>query len=198
MSDHFSELENAWNSGKKDLQSSSESLEVVYSKIQKNKRENFLFYYGTIIILTMTLVGISSFFYFVAPVQEVLSRVGAGFMIVGLIVRIIIEIVSTLRAKRIQVQHTSVEALNQTIAFYQFRKNIHGVLAPIIVAFYTIGFYMITPEFLMYLSVESVILFDVSYLIIAIILFIQIRKGIVKEMEALRETIQLKKELRSH
>ena len=54
---------------------------------------------------------------------------------------------------------------------------------------------MITPEFLTYLSIESVIVFDVVYLVMAVILFVQIRKGVIKEIETLQETVALKQEL---
>jgi hypothetical protein len=88
-----------------------------------------------------------------------------------------------------------LETVNNAIAFYQYRKKVQFVVAPTIVALYTIGFYMITPEFLTYLSVESVILFDALYLVMAVILFIQIRKGVIKEVNTLQETVALKQEL---
>ena len=197
MNDPFSELENTWNSSKKAIQSSTKSLQDVYAKIQNNKRENFLFYYGTISTLVITLIGVACFFYFVAPVKELLSRMGVSLMLLGLLVRIVIELFSVLRAKKIHLQSNSLEAINHTIAFHKFRKSIHGVVAPIILTFYTIGFYVITPEFLQYLSVESVILYDLSYLVIAVILFVQIRKGVVKEMTLLKEIIELKKEIQA-
>lgn len=195
MSNHFSELENAWKQDKKNIKSSSTALEAVYEKIKTNKKENFFFYYGTIVILTVTLIIISSFFYFVAPVEKLLSRVGVGLMLGGLLIRIIIELISISISKKVHILDCSLEAVDNAISFYKFRKNIHGVIAPIIIGFYTVGFYMITPEFLVYLSVWSVVLIDVSYLIMAVILFISIRKGVLKEMKTLRETVDLRKDL---
>jgi hypothetical protein len=195
MSDQFSALENAWNNDKKNLQSSPESLQATYTQIQKNKKSNFMFYYGTIIILSITLIGIGSFFYFVAPVQQTLSRIGAGLMLVGLLVRIIIEIATVVQSKKVHVQDNSLEAINKTVSFYKFRTKVHYTIAPIIIALYTIGFYMITPEFLDYLSMNSVVFFDVLYLILAVFLFVQIRKGVLKEMRVLNETIDLQKEI---
>lgn len=195
MSDHFSELESVWQSGKESLKSSPESLQDIHAQIQKNKRSNFLFYYGTIIILSITFLGVASFFYFVAPVQEILSQVGVGLMLGGLFIRIILEIITGIRSKKVHIQSNSLEAVNNAIAFYEFRKKIQFVVAPTIVALYTVGFYLITPEFLSYLSLESVILFDVVYLVMAVILFIQIRKGVLKEVKTLQETVELKQEL---
>lgn len=195
MSNHFSELENAWKQDKKNLQESSLDLNTIYEKIRGQKRESFLFYYSTIAILSGTLIGISCFFYFVAPVEQTLSRIGAILMLGGLLIRIIFEIISISKSKKMHVIDNSLESVNNSIAFYQFRKNIHGIVAPIIISLYTIGFYMLTPEFLLYMSTWNVVLFDVSYLFIAIILFVQIRKGVRKEMENVKSTIELKKEL---
>jgi len=195
MSDHFSELESVWQSGKQNIQSTPESLQILYAQIQQNKRSNFLSYYATIAILSITWIGIASFFYFVAPVQEVLSRIGVGLMLVGLLIRILLEILTSIRSKKVHVQSNSLEAVNNAISFYQFRKKVQFVVAPIVVALYTIGFYMITPEFLTYLSLESVIFFDAIYLVMAVILFIQIRKGVIKEVKTLRETVELKREI---
>ena len=116
-------------------------------------------------------------------------------MLGGLLIRIIFEIISISKSKKMHVIDNSLESVNNSIAFYQFRKNIHGIVAPIIISLYTIGFYMLTPEFLLYMSTWNVVLFDVSYLFIAIILFVQIRKGVRKEMENVKSTIELKKEL---
>ena len=195
MSNHFSELEDAWNQSKKELQSSSTNLESTYEKIRAHKKESFLFYYGTIAILSATFIMIFSFFYFVAPVEQLLSRTGAGLMLGGLIIRILFEIISIKKAKKIRVSDNSLEAVNTSINFYQFRKKIHGIVAPIIIALYTIGFYLLTPEFLIYMETWNVILFDVSYFFIAIFLFVQIRKGVRKEMDSVRKTVDLKKEL---
>ena len=134
MSDPFSELESVWQSGKENLKSSPESLQTIYAQIQKNKRSNFLFYYGTIIILSITLVGVASFFYFVAPVQEILSRIGVGLMLGGLLIRIILEIITGIRSKKVHVQSNSLEAVNNAIAFCQYRKKVQFVVAPTNVA----------------------------------------------------------------
>ena len=195
MSDHFSELESVWQSGKERIQSTPESLQTIYAQIQQNKRSNFSFYYGTILILSITLIGVASFFHFLAPVQELLSRMGVGLMLGGLLIRILLEVTTTIRSKKVHIESNSLEAVNNAIAFYQFRKKVQFVVAPTIVALYTIGFYMITPEFLEYLSTEYVIFFDVLYLFLAIFLFIQIRKGVIKEVKTLQETIALKQEL---
>lgn len=195
MSNQFSELENAWKQGKKNLKETAINLEETYEKIRQQKKENFLFYYGTIAILSITLILISCFFYFVAPVQEILSRIGAGLMLGGLIVRILFEVFSILKAKHIHVLETSLTTVKNSMAFYKFRKNIHGKVAPVIIVLYTVGFYLLTPEFLLYMNTLSVVFFDVFYLFIAVFLFFQIRKGVRKEMDTIRKIVALKHQL---
>ena len=57
---------------------------------------------------------------------------------------------------------------------------------------------MLTPEFLQYLPIEMVILYDVIYLIMNLILYFQFRKGIRKEMINLELTINLKQTIQKN
>jgi hypothetical protein len=167
----------------------------LYSRIEKKEKENYFFYYGTITILLATLIVISLFFYYIAPVKETLSRIGVGLMISGLLFRILIEIISIYKAKQINNIDNTLKTTENTINFHQFRKTIHQVVAPIIIVLYTIGFYMITPEFSLYIEYWILVLIDISYVIIGIILFIVIRKGVKKEMQKLNDIIKLKADL---
>lgn len=193
MDKGFTSLENAWKKSKKSIQDSEKNVEVIYKKIDQAKGDNVKFYYGTLFILLFTLIGIISFFVFVAPVKELLSRVGASAMIIGLVVRILIEVQSISKLKKIQVDHSTVETIESAIDFHKLRKLIHTIIMPVILIIYSIGFYMLTPEFLMYLSKEMVIFYDVIYLVMIVFLFFQFRKGIRKEMTNLELTINLKK-----
>ncbi len=60
---------------------------------------------------------------------------------------------------------------------------------------YIIGFFMITPEFSLYMEFWNIVLIDTSYIVIGIILFIVIRKGVIKEMQKLTDIVQLKNEI---
>ena len=195
MSSNFKELQNIWENSKKSLESHSTNFDGLYKKIKRKEKENFSSYYGTIIILSITLLVISLFFYYLAPVEKLLSRIGAGLMIFGLLFRIIIEIISIYKAKRINNLDSTVTTAENTIKFHQFRKLIHLIVTPIIIGLYTIGFYIITPEFSLYLKLWSVVLIDVSYLFIGVILFIIIRKQVKEEMKKLRDIINLKNEI---
>lgn len=195
MNSEFNKLQNKWESSKKEIELSNDSLDILYSKIKKKEKENYYFYYGTITILLATLIVISLFFYYVAPVKEILSRIGVGLMILGLLFRILIEIISIYKAKQINNIDNTLKTTENTINFHQFRKTIHKVIAPIIIALYTIGFYIITPEFSLYIEFWNLVLIDISYVIIGIILFIVIRKGVKKEMQKLNDIIKLKDDI---
>lgn len=195
MSSDFKELQRRWESSKKGIEQQQHSFENLYKKIRIKEKENYFFYYGTITILLLVLIVISLFFYYIAPVEETLSRIGAGLMISGLLFRIIIEIISIYKAKQINSLDNTLKTTQNTINFYQFRKTIHRIIAPIIVVLYTLGFYTITPEFILYLEFWHVLLMDISYLFIGIILFVIIRKSVKKEMQKLIEIVKLKNEI---
>ena len=195
MDKEFKQLQTKWDNSKIDLEHSPDSINTLYKKIKKKEKENFFFYYGTIMILTIILIIISLFFYYVAPVRETLSRIGSGLMISGLAFRILVEIISINKAKQINSLDKTLKTLENTMEFHQFRKTIHKFISPVIIGLYTIGFYMITPEFSLYIELVYLLLIDISYILIGIILFIIIRKCVKEEMIKLTEIIKLKNEI---
>jgi|LSQX01.1.fsa_nt_gb hypothetical protein len=195
MNNDFKALQDSWKSSKNNIKSPTNNFEALYKKIEQKEKENFSFYYGTIIILTITLIAVSLFFYYMAPVKETLSRIGAGLMITGLAFRILIEIGSVIKAKRINRLDKTLQTVDNTLNFHQFRKIIHQVYSPIIIGLYSIGFYIIFPEFRLYMNIGMVWFIGISYLIMGIVLFIVIRKGVVDEMRKLSDIMKLKKDI---
>ncbi len=194
MNDDFKKLQNNWKTSRENIKIST-NIDGLYKEIRKKEKANYFFYYGTIIILLTTLIVISLFFIYAAPVQETLSRIGAGLMVFGLLFRIIIEIISIYKAKQISSLDNTLRTTKNIIKFHQFRKIIHRIIAPIIIALYTVGFYMITPEFSLYIEFWNLVLIDISYIIIGIILFIIIRNGVKKEMQKIADIVRLKNEI---
>ncbi|SEB36688.1 hypothetical protein SAMN04489761_0183 [Tenacibaculum sp. MAR_2009_124] len=197
MSMDFKQLQENWVNDKKHIKSDTDSISLIYKKIKKKQKENFFFYYGTITILITTCIAISLFFYHIAPVKQLLSRIGAGLMILGLIVRILIEVISIGKAKKINKLDDLLKTATNTTKFHSYRKFIHEIIAPTIVTLYTIGFFMITPEFSLYLKKWQVLLMNTSYVVIGILLFFIIRKGVQKEMKKLREIASIKSDIES-
>ena len=195
MNNDFKALQDSWKSSKNNIKTPTNNFENLYKKIEQKEKENFSFYYGTITILMITLIVISLFFHYMAPVKETLSIIGAGLMITGLALRILIEIISVIKAKRINKIDKTLQTVENSLNFHQFRKIIHQVYSPIIIGFYSIGFYVIFPEFILYMSVWMVWFIGISYLIMGIVLFIVIRKGVLDEMQKLRDIMKLKKDI---
>ena len=195
MDKEFKNLQQKWQKQKNELGDSSSSFEQIVSTIELKRKKGLSFHYGNIIILLVTLIGLFLFFYFVAPVQELLSRIGVGFMMIGILLRIVIEVFSSIKSKKINKLDTALRTTELTLDFYTFRKKIHGAITHIIFVLYLVGFYMISPEFSNYFSFWQMILMDVSCFVILAIIYIQMRKGIKKEMNMLLEIIALKKEI---
>lgn len=184
MEDKFEQLKNTWKEARKEQPSidSSAMLRTILKNHASSKRAHLM----NVLILFITVLGLTAFFYFVAPMQETLSRVGIGLMVGGLIVRIIIELVSHQKARQIDYSTNSSLSAKQAQEFFAYRKKIHGPVTFIIVALYTIGFYSLTPEFSNYFSPLWMWIIDGSYLLIGVLLFLGIRKGIVREIRDLK------------
>ena len=195
MDNEFKNLQQKWQKQKKELGDSSLIFDQIVSKIESKSKEGLSFHYGNIIILLINLIGLFLFFYNVAPVKELLSRIGVGFMMIGILLRIVIEIFSSIKAKKINKLDTALKTTELTIDFYEFRKKIHGAITKIIFVLYLVGFYMISPEFSNYFSLWKMILMDVSCFVIIAFIYMQMRKGIKNEMNTLLEIIALKNEM---
>ena len=194
MEDKFDQLKNSWKEakeGQSNTGNSSDMLKVARENHSKSKKAQI----GNVIVLSLVVIGLCAFFYFLAPLQETLSRIGIGLMIGGLLVRIIIELVSYQKASKIDYSSSSTDTTQQAQTFYNYRKRIHGPVTITIIALYTIGFYALTPEFSKYFDTFWMWMIDGSYVIIAIILFVGIRKGVVQEMKDLKQINELQQSL---
>lgn len=119
-------------------------------------------------------------------------------MIGGLGLRILIEIFSKLKADKIKYDLSTLLTTNKAVEFYLWRKKIHGPITFLIVAFYSLGVFLLNPEFTNYYSLQRVLIFDMLYVVIIIVLFFVIRVGVLKELKQLKRisnlNIDLKKE----
>ena len=195
MKDEFSALENAWSTGQKKLAEQTVGFADLQQALEQRKSASRSFQYGTLAILLFTLIGLSAFFIYIAPVKQTISRVGVAAMLGGLTIRVGLEIISLLKLQRISTLSNSKENTQNSIGFHAFRVKTQSIYSPIIIAVFTIGFYLITPEFLDNLSFNMVLFIDISYLFIAVVLFYVIRMGVQKELQSLQEWTDLLREL---
>lgn len=195
MNDEIDDIKKMWDAGKKSTSMAESNPDQIILMAKKNKRDTISQHIGTIAILTITLIGISCFFIYVAPVKQVISLIGVGLMTGSLVIRIIIEIYSLLISQKLDLTESALKNSDATIDFHKFRKQIHGPTMITILIFYTLGFYLLTPEFSLYLSSKIMVLVHLSYLVGAVIVGLSIRNSIKKEMLSLNEILRLKNKL---
>jgi hypothetical protein len=162
---------------------------------EARKKSTLAAHYGNAAVLTVTVLVLVFYFYYLYNFQDVLSKIGYNLMIGGLTIRIIIELFSAWRSRKIKIADTASASLQNSVAFLQFRRQIHGPVTIFIFVAYFIGFYMLTPEFYRYISLMWLILMDTSALIIAGVLAYFIRKGIQQELYDLEKMVELQRSL---
>lgn len=193
--DELEKLSARWKAAKRDIAPGPGNPAVIIALARRKKRNSIYFQYGNIAVLLAVLLVISAFFFYIAPMQDLLSRVGIALMTFGLLLRILIEAFSVMKFLGIDISASTLKNTEDTAAYFRFRKKIHGPVTVSIVAAYTIGFYVLTPEFSGYIDLPWMILIDLSYLAGAVFLIWQIRKGIRREMDDLAELVTLKQQL---
>lgn len=188
------DLIDTWKRGREALATISSAEELI--ALAKAKKRGVLYaHYGNALVLTLTLVGLALFFYYVAPFRTRLSHIGMGMMGGGLLVRIGIEIISLVRSNAIQLVDTADDATKAAFSFYTFRKKVHGPVTVAIVGIYVAGFYLLTPEFSRYILFHWMVLMHLSFLVGGVFLAWVIRKGIKKEMENLKHLTSIRNEI---
>ncbi len=82
-------------------------------------------------------------------------------MLGGFSVLILIEVISIVKSRAIQLSKASSEVTKDALSFYVFRKRIHGPITIAIVMAYVIGFYLLTPEFSTYITFTWLVIMHV-------------------------------------
>lgn len=195
MNDQFKDIQRQWEKGKEDLTKTPFQIEEHLLKVSAYKRKSLQYHYGNILAMLFILCGISLFFYYVAPVEWGMSRTGVALMVFGVSFRMLAEIISVIRSRKIDPLKNTLEYTNSSIEFSRFRKFIHVTITLVAGMAYTIGFYLLTPEFNVYFDSLLLLLIDVSYFVLAIVIALQIRRGVRKEMKILAAMNQLKKDI---
>ncbi len=191
------DLKSAWKSARKTTSSTAPSTSKIIEQARAKKSSAVVAHYGNIGLLSFVAIMLTVTWYFFFPFRDLLSRVGVALMIGGLVVRIVIEIFSVAKSRKVNVSDATSKATEDTIAFFQFRRKIHGPVTLTIVALYIIGFYMLSPELSRYISTGVLVGAHASFLVGAVFVSLAARNGIRKEMSDLEAVIKLQKELSS-
>lgn len=191
MSDPLDSLKNKWQEAKGATKETRPDSKELIQLARKKMKDAVNMHIGNIAVLALTLVGISAFFIYVAQFQNTISHMGIFLMLGGLALRIAIECYSIYLSKQVDLSQAAATANDSSLRFYSYRKRIHGPVTITILIAYTVGFYLLTPEFSDYFTTNQVILLDISYLGAAAIFIYSIRKAIKKEMGLLDELNEL-------
>ena len=196
MNDPLNDIKGLWEESKSTDSSSQNEIENLINKANSQKKQIRKIQYANAIILSITLIILALFFIYVAPFQELLSLIGIGLMIGGLLIRIIVELFSIrLSLKTQNADQSALEMSNAMISYQKFRMKIHGAFTYIILGLYSIGFYFLIPEFSLYMSDFMTWVLAASYIPAAIIFTYFIKTAIKKELQKLNELLSLHDEL---
>jgi len=195
MPESFEHLKTSWQQAKSEQHRSTPDVGMIRRLSRNKMKEIRKMHWGTIAILLLTLIGISAFFIYVAPFQQLLSHIGQLLMVGVLMARIGIEIYSIYRSRGIDLSLPATQVNTQQIDFHNYRKHLHGYTTLGLLLVYSVGFYLLIPEFILYLSSGTVVLLCISYLVAFDILGYFIRIGIRREMMHLEELTELRKRM---
>jgi len=195
MSNEMDELKKLWNNAKQSAPASAITAPLILQAAAKRKSSVY-FQYSNIFILAVVALVLWLFFYRLYPLASLLSSIGSGLMVGGLVLRICIEILSIIRSGKIHFTDSALHNTSTAVSYYRFRKTIHGPVTILIVAAYSIGYYLLMPEWSRYFPVSIMLLLCCSYPVGAIIIIKLIRKGIRKEMDDLQELVKLQNDIK--
>jgi len=188
-------IKKTWKEAKGATGQPSGTVETLILKARQKKKSVLYFHYGNIVVLTITLVAIALFFYKVVHFQTNLGKAGIVLMHSGLIIRILVEVYSSIKSKKIVLLNDAAQTNSDALSFYNFRRAVHGPITIATVGLYMAGFYFLSPEFAMYLNLTTMILMHLSFVVGAIFVVWQVRKGVQTEMRNLRSLRELKDQL---
>jgi len=195
MEHELNDLKNVWQQAKQHQPGVSASAEELIAQARQKTRRIYSEHYGNLIVLGGTATVLFVFFFLLYSLQEPLTKGGIALMIGGLLVRIGIEVISLLRAKKIQIDKPTAHTLPALLAFHRLRKQIHGPVTILIAVLYVIGLYAVTPEVSRYISATAVVWMHISIPLIAVLLVWVGRHGIRNEMKALEKLLELQQRL---
>jgi len=195
MSDNIDDLKKLWQDSRVDERDNSTDIKNTILIAKHQMRSATRLQLTGILILVIVAAGLWAFFIYVARFRQTLSHVGAGLMIGGLIVRIITELFSIYFSTRINLADPALKTNNDSLRYFRFRRIVNGPFTTGILILYTIGFYMLTPEFSLYFSTPILIMIDLSYLLAALIFTWFIRNAVKKEMGILKEVLRITNDL---
>ncbi|MCA6078368.1 hypothetical protein [Fulvivirga sedimenti] len=196
MNNPFEELQSSWNKSRQEINTDQQKIDLLISSARSKQKSNLYFYYGNIAILAVTVLVLIVVWQLWMPFREQLSKIGIGVMIGSLVLRIIVEVFSTLKSRKINLLDTAVDSNEERISYYQFRKAVHGPVTITLITTYLIGLLMIMPELNMYISTSLLVIFMAAFILSGLFIIYKVRQSIKQEMENLQFFMTIEQELK--
>jgi len=187
----FKDLQDQWQKAREDSSEHIPSSEMMESHIRQNNRLQLNQHLANGLILGLTWICLLLFYMLQAPLESFLGRLGIGLLLGSLGVRILLEIYSYRYYTRIQPTQTTLIKESNMMDYYLFRKKLHDLWSPIILLIYFVGIGLQVPEFANYFPFKQIMIWSGLFLVSGSLIFLLARRGIQKEMDALRSLIKL-------
>ena len=193
MSNSTNEFQALWQAG--NISANAHATRVI-QQVREPKRESVRAQVATILILSLVIVILLLFFHYLSPVEEVLSLVGKWSMIGSLLIRIMAEVIGISLARKVDFFDSAAVFVHASRRLVRYRTGVHKGLVVAVFALYSIGYYLLFPEWTLYFSTGILWLLGVSYVfIIAMVLYLFILPGMKREKAALVELERLAEQL---
>jgi hypothetical protein len=197
MNSDFNDIKTLWKNNKELIRSNApQDTEEIIVRATKKRNRTLRIQLGNIAILMVVLLTLSLYFVYVAKFQQTISHLGSLLMVGSLALRILIEMLSIYFNQKIDLTETVTSNNNSFLRYYSFRKKIHGPVTIGVVLLYSIGFYMLTPEFATWFPFWLLVLIDSSYVPGAFIAGYFVRSAIVRELKMLKEILRFRDDLK--
>lgn len=139
------------------------------------------------IVLSITVVILTVFFFYISAYKNSVVSLGLGLMIGSLLVRITVEFFSKARLRKLSVIQEVSNYKKSLISYYNSRKWIHFLLTPVLFILYITGFTLLLPSFEQSLSPGFYRYVFYSSIFIFLFLAIFIGVHIRREIQTLKE-----------
>lgn len=140
----FEELQHLWSKQpqiRNDI-SATYLMQRAVSKIRRLRAWQF----STIVIITVLVAFLIYYFLYMRKYAGVNAfTLGLSLMIATMVVRILLEIISSWKVGRIHSDFSMDKFTNMMIDYYNWRKKIHFVFTPIVYSVYVVGFTLLLP-----------------------------------------------------
>ncbi|NOS91905.1 MAG: hypothetical protein HOP30_08280 [Cyclobacteriaceae bacterium] len=141
----FDELQVIWN--KQPQPRVAISSNQLMEKGEAHIKELRAGHRGTIVILTILIAALVTYFIFIKAHLFNELTLGLSIMIGVIIVRVLIEWISVRKFNAIQYDRSLVAFTQLMQQYYAWRKKVHRVFIPVIYISYIIGFSLLVPIF---------------------------------------------------